>query len=232
MALEAKGSLAEQIAEHLAAAIIKVDLLPGDRIQELRIAKELEVGRSSVREALLILERWYLIDILPRRGAIVTELTEAHVRGLYEMFGLLLGAIVGKSMRGLEDEELDPLLMAIHKMDYAMEQRYLDEFYDHSMTFLNGIASLDNNPFIETSFQCLLPAFRRCFYMAIYLDGNEPAYCMRFFKAILESIFRKDKKSASEVIKEFIVHQQEMVLDDILRVRQVELAWRSRKKKK
>ena len=56
-------SLSEQIAQHLSRQIVRGDLLAGDRIQELRIAGELEVSRGSVREALLILERWHLIDI-------------------------------------------------------------------------------------------------------------------------------------------------------------------------
>ena len=54
MTFKARESLSEQIAGHLAAQIIRGDMLAGDRIQELRVAGELEVSRGSVREALLI----------------------------------------------------------------------------------------------------------------------------------------------------------------------------------
>ena len=48
---------AVQIADHLASEIIK-GALPGDaRIQEVKLARELDVSRGSVREALLALRR-------------------------------------------------------------------------------------------------------------------------------------------------------------------------------
>ena len=94
MSFKAKESLSEQIAQHLAKQIIHGDMLAGDRIQELRVAGELDVSRGSVREALLILQRRQLIDILPRRGAVVKEMSEAHVRSLYEVMQVLLGLVI------------------------------------------------------------------------------------------------------------------------------------------
>ena len=44
-------SLSEQIAKHISEQIIRGELVEGERIQELRIAAELDVRRGSVREA-------------------------------------------------------------------------------------------------------------------------------------------------------------------------------------
>ena len=60
MHLEQQESLSEQIAKHICEQIISGELVEGERIQELRIAKELDVSRGSVREALLLLERTLL----------------------------------------------------------------------------------------------------------------------------------------------------------------------------
>ena len=69
------ASLTEQIAEHIAEAIIRGRMAPQERIRELRVAQELGVSRGSVREALLLLERRHLIQIVPRKGAVVAELS-------------------------------------------------------------------------------------------------------------------------------------------------------------
>ena len=82
-------SLSEQIARHISEQIIRGELVEGERIQELRIASELDVSRGSVREALLILERTQLIEIFPRRGAIVSEMSAMQVRSLFDMASLL-----------------------------------------------------------------------------------------------------------------------------------------------
>ena len=68
MRFQAPESLSEQIAQHIGLRIIKAQLKPKERIQELKVAKELDVSRGSVREALLILERRHLVNIFPRKG--------------------------------------------------------------------------------------------------------------------------------------------------------------------
>ena len=71
MNFEPAMTLTEQIAEHLGGEIITGRLKPMARIQELKVAGELGVSRGSVREALLILESRHLVEIIPRRGAVV-----------------------------------------------------------------------------------------------------------------------------------------------------------------
>ncbi|MDZ4296734.1 MAG: GntR family transcriptional regulator, partial [Moraxellaceae bacterium] len=66
MSFRATESLALQIAQHVGEQIVSGDLVEGERIQEMRIAAELQVSRGSVREALLILQRRHLVEIFPR----------------------------------------------------------------------------------------------------------------------------------------------------------------------
>lgn len=82
-------NITEQIAEYLAEQIIFDELSGGERIQEVKVARRLDVSRGSIREALLILERKHLIEIVPRRGAVVNELREADARELLDVFALL-----------------------------------------------------------------------------------------------------------------------------------------------
>ena len=88
--------LSEQIAKYIAEQIISGGWV-GEPIQELRIAKELDVSRGSVREALLLLQRTHLIDIFPRRGAIVSEMSAQQVRALFDTSMIILGSLVQRS---------------------------------------------------------------------------------------------------------------------------------------
>lgn len=82
-------NITEQIAEYLADQIITDQLAGGQRIQEVKVARSLDVSRGSIREALLILERKHLIEIVPRRGAVVHELRDQDARELLDVFALL-----------------------------------------------------------------------------------------------------------------------------------------------
>ena len=68
-------SLPEQIAAQLSTRIVSAHYAPGQRIMEQAIAAEFAVSRGPVREALRLLERDGLVTILPRRGALVLELS-------------------------------------------------------------------------------------------------------------------------------------------------------------
>ena len=98
-------SLPEQIAESIAASVIRGELAPGENIREQLIADAFTVSRSSVREALRILERDGVVEIRPRRGARVTKLTMAELVEVYQIRRVLFGlaALIFADARTDED---------------------------------------------------------------------------------------------------------------------------------
>ena len=110
MTVLAAESLAEKIADYIARLIIDGKLKSGQRIQESWVVEELEVSRGPVREALLLLESRHLVTILPRRGAIVTELTESRIHNLYDMYVVLLTMLATLVAKNWTDKDKDPLL--------------------------------------------------------------------------------------------------------------------------
>lgn len=230
MTFKANQSLAEQIAGHLAGQIIRGEMLACDRIQELRVAGELEVSRGSVREALLILERRHLIEILPRRGAVVRELTEAGVQGLYELVQVLLGLVIRKAIKSLREEDLDPFIELIHELQLAAGERNVERFFTLCFRFLELAYPFARNSYVESVLGNLQPALQRTWFMALHLDHDEMKECLSFFKALVETIFRRDVRSALEIIREFAEHQSALVQDSITRARQIEAAWSARRR--
>jgi DNA-binding GntR family transcriptional regulator len=84
----------EQIAAQLGDRILDGRLAPGARIGEQELADEFQVSRGPVREAIRILEREGLATVLPRRGAIVTELSAAELREIFEVRAALFDTVV------------------------------------------------------------------------------------------------------------------------------------------
>lgn len=84
-------SLPEQIAARLAERILEGSLAPGERVREERLAAEFAVSRGPVREALRLLEKDGLVTIVPRRGAMVTNLSADEVREIFEIRAVLNG---------------------------------------------------------------------------------------------------------------------------------------------
>lgn len=76
-------SLRKQIREHIVEGIVSGRWQPGERIVERRIAVELQVSQTPVREALRELEALRLIESAPNKGVRVRALTAADLEEIY-----------------------------------------------------------------------------------------------------------------------------------------------------
>jgi DNA-binding GntR family transcriptional regulator len=80
-----KKPLREDIHALLRERIVKGELRPGNRLQDVQLAAELGVSRTPVREALLRLERDGLVESDPNRGFFVAPLNRKEVAEIYPM---------------------------------------------------------------------------------------------------------------------------------------------------
>src|SRR5919106_3598852 len=84
-------SLAERAREAIQRAILEGSIAPGERISIERIAGELGVSRTPVREALKALEVDGLIVLEPNRGAVVREVARDDLYHRYAIRGMIEG---------------------------------------------------------------------------------------------------------------------------------------------
>ncbi|MDR1967554.1 MAG: GntR family transcriptional regulator [Burkholderiaceae bacterium] len=85
----APRALYEEVAEHLRQRIFNRVLTPGDWIDEVRIADELGISRTPLREALKVLAAEGLVTMKVRRGAYVTEVSQQDLADVYHLLSLL-----------------------------------------------------------------------------------------------------------------------------------------------
>jgi DNA-binding GntR family transcriptional regulator len=72
--VERRRSLTAQAYELIEELIVKLELRPGTAVSEAELSARLGIGRTPVREALQRLAREHLVQILPQRGVLVSEL--------------------------------------------------------------------------------------------------------------------------------------------------------------
>ena len=77
--------LVGQVARILTQAIIKGQLLPGAKVVEAGVARELGISRAPVREAARLLERQGLLVANPRRGFFVRKLEATDIDEIYDL---------------------------------------------------------------------------------------------------------------------------------------------------
>lgn len=231
MPLEQAHSLSEQIAKHISEQIIRGELVEGERIQELRIASELDVSRGSVREALLLLERTQLIEIYPRRGAIVSEMSALQVRALFDITSLLLGQMVHRMAETWRSHEAERIQLLLEQLEAETRQGHTEKFYDLIFQGMAQQHEMVGNPYLMRYYQELLPCLRRSYFLTLNISRRELQESFDLFKLVTEAILIRKTYQAALFMEDFCRHLRNLVLESLTRMKQIELAWARRSRR-
>lgn len=198
-------NLTEQIAEQLAEQIILGELQGQDRIQELKIAKALDVSRGSVREALLILERRHLIEIVPRRGAVVTAIGPDDAVSLVELLSAAETHWLSNLIESYKNNRLQQFSKVesfVEGMETAARERSLPDLVRQRGEFYLGL--LDSAPkYTQAVFECLLPSSQvilRQLLQSHRLDAHDVA---RYYRALYNALSHGDCARMHELLNAF-----------------------------
>lgn len=224
-------SLSEQIAKHISEQIISGELVEGERIQELRIAKELDVSRGSVREALLLLERTHLIQIFPRRGAIVSEMSAQQVRALFDSCAMLSGQIVQRIAETWRQHEAEQFQKLMEQIQEECRHGHTEKFYDLIFQYLARQQDMVANPYLMNFYQELLPSMRRSYFLTLNTSRRELQESFELFKLVSDAILIRKSQQATLFMDDFCRHLRNLVLESLTRMKQIELAWARRSRR-
>jgi DNA-binding GntR family transcriptional regulator len=214
MRFQAPESLSEQIAQHLGQQIILGNLRPKERIQEIKISKELDVSRGSVREALLILQGRHLVEIYPRKGAIVSAMSEHHVACLYDIYINLLTMLATRFADVWQDHDFKPLLDQVQRINRLVlnEETPLEIIVEAGFTLMRLCFKVVNNPYLEETLENFRPAVSRTYHLAMQFRREETYQSMKFYNGLVKVVQTRDHDGIREVIENYGHHQQQLVL--------------------
>lgn len=208
--------LREKIADKIRADIIKGVYKNGERLVEPKLAKNLGISRTPIREALRQLESEGFIEIVPRRGAIVKELTIKDIDDLYAIKANLEGLAARQAVLKISEEQIETLININKKFrDIAEKQPHLtDEYLKDNIDFHNVfIAASDNEKLIDI-LDGLAKNFQRLKSMLVS-DSGRAAMAVVEHKKIIDAFVSKDPDLAERSVRDHIISGWEYLKDRI-----------------
>ncbi len=183
-----RGGLAEEVVLYVREQILTGALKPGTKIDQEALAAALDVSRSPIREALVVLGQEGLLDLIPRRGAVVADLTPDDIVDHYELFGVVAGRAAAIAATTLNEEEIEQLR--------AIQYRFVDGT-DDDLSALNWAFHRIINCTAPRRTRWLLRLLERSVPADYYefTDGWD-AQAVRHHAAILEAIVDRDADEA------------------------------------
>ena len=193
-----RGSLADEVVTYVRDLILAGSLKPGTKIDQDAIGEVLDVSRSPVREALVILGREGLVEVTPRRGAAVADLTPDDIVDHYELFGVVAGRAAAMAAVSLKDDEIAEL-EAIHERFQRDSGEDLSDLNNAFHRVINSAAPRRTRWLLRH----LVRSVPARYYE--FIDGWD-AQAVQHHAAILEAISQRDAEGARRAMEEHL-HQ-------------------------
>jgi DNA-binding GntR family transcriptional regulator len=210
-----RRTLAAQVQERIREAILKQILKPGDRIDQNKLADELQVSMAPVREALKGLEAEGLVMIQPRRGAFVVEVSISDMDELYFTRQLIEGEAIYLAVPVLTDSDLDELQQMIDYMREATANEDINTYISYNRQFHLRIYNALNNQHLLQVIQLLWERSELYRYRYMFMTRDTDRIHLEH-EGILEACRLRDQALAKERAKEHIFLTQR-ALDGQLR---------------
>jgi DNA-binding GntR family transcriptional regulator len=140
--------LSEAIREALEEDLITGAIAPGTRLDEMELAARFGASRTPVREALQQLAAAALIEIRPRRGAIVPQLDPHTILDMFETMAELEAVCAKLAARRMTDEDRRAITLALERSN-SVEASDPDEYYHRNEAFHRALYRASHNRFLE-----------------------------------------------------------------------------------
>lgn len=186
--------LREKVAEELRRGILSGRFEPGERLVEERLAEELGVSRNPIREAIRTLTSEGLIEVSPRRGAIVASLSQEEADELLEVRAALEGANARLAARRRDTKILSRLKTVLEQGSSAVDEGRLSELPQLNDEFHAELALAGHNRILADLIKSLrdrsAPLFRGG-------GGLSPRRSWAEHEGILRAVIAGDAELAS-----------------------------------
>jgi DNA-binding GntR family transcriptional regulator len=207
--LERRGSVAivrpkplhESVVERLRDMIVEGELAAGERLHDSNLARILQVSRTPVREATKLLATEGLVDLLPGRGARVSELSVEDILDLFETIAGVERHACELAAERMSERDLDKLQRAHKRMarHHAAGERQPYFRLNHEIHL--AIVDASKNATLQAIHASLMSRARRARYAALSSHARWME-AMGEHELLMAALAERDPRRAGEIMRQ------------------------------
>ena len=165
-------ALYQEVAERLRQRIFAHELTPGTWIDEQKLAEQYGISRTPLREALKVLASEGMVDLKPRRGCYVTEISRQDLDDLFPLIALLEGRCAADAVKRAKPAEIRELKTIHERLEAAAHDGRMDAFFEANQEFHRRIQELANNRWLLSVIQDLRKVLKLSRMHSLSLEGR------------------------------------------------------------
>jgi DNA-binding GntR family transcriptional regulator len=204
--------LKDKVYEAIKRRIVDLSLPPNDQLVEQRLAEELGVSKSPIREALQRLETAGLVYTLPFKGCFVAEITPQDVKHTFQLREALEIHCLKLACESFSDEEIHRIRTILLKGQEAVKGNDLEQSYFVNTEFHDALITYTKNPKIQRTYLTLRDHLDRYRNIASRIWGRV-GKSHQDHLLIMETLERRDLVQSGKYMSDHL----RSVLEDLLR---------------
>ena len=208
-------NLSDQTYDIIKNMIILREIEPGKKINEEHIAKEIQVSRTPIREALCRLDNEGIVKIIPRRGAFVSDLTETNVKEILLIREVLEGLVVRLAVENMDAKTLEKLRTALEKVGTLPEKdRDLIHYTRSEVDFHALLLAASNNQMLNNMME-IVNAHLQIIRLRTVVIPERAQKTVKEHHQILKAIENGDADTAEELMRKHVRSVREVAIRNI-----------------
>lgn len=196
--------LADEVYDQIVSAILDLDIGPKDRLVQEKLAADLNISRTPVREALMRLEQEGVLQKSPQGGYQLHSMSDQEVRELYQT----RAAIEGQVARILA-EKCDPSDLAALRETISREENITSssvrDYFEANRNIHRRFVELANNRYLLEMFD-MTWGKAMAFHLFAQIENVDLSKSLGDHMALVDVLEKGDKVDALEF---FIQHIQD-----------------------
>jgi DNA-binding GntR family transcriptional regulator len=195
------------VADLIREGILEGRLRPGDRLKEDMLAKELDVSRTPVREAIAMLQAEGLLEGQQHRGAQVRSYTPAELEEIYDLRSILEGYAARRAATRITPRQLTRLRTSVERME-KLEPKDLEHLVQQNGIFHDTILqSADSQRLVAMVTQTrALPLIYQSY---AWYTSAQLSLSLEYHRRVLSALERHDAEQAEYDMRHHLFNAKE-----------------------
>ena len=210
-----RPNLSEDVYEAIKKRLGDKDLQPGAKIKEEKLARELGVSRTPIREALNKLEREGLVEIIPRYGTFVANLSPQDIEEIYDLRAALEALAIRLSFSKVDKEKFHKKLLEIaashKKCEEFVEKGNFEPYIKADITFHNFLVTSSQNSRLIQIMKNLNAQIQLCRMESFSVPGRAKR-SLKEHEQIIDALLQDNIDKAEKLMVEHCMNIKKNVL--------------------
>ncbi len=207
--LETNPMLKEKVYTALKEAISEMDIYSGTEapvLDERKLASDLNVSRTPVREAITRLEQEGLVETIPRLGILVIRKTKKQILEIIQVWAVLEGVAARMATENATDGELASMRKLFATFDGAnMARAHIDEYSETNITFHQRLIQLSKCDLLIAMTEGLFIHMRAIRRKTIS-ERNRASESIVDHIRIIEALEARDARKAKRLVEDHAMY--------------------------